>query len=298
MTTTTTTTTTKKTKKTKKTKTSGAQLVTIVAVATLATIVVLALLADVVEGVLGVSGTAIDLGHRYGDAAWPHLLGFNELGQDLFARLLHGARVSLFVGVSAALVATTFGLVIGVAAAVAGGVVDAILMRFTDALLALPVLPLLLVAAALDIGKGTTTTTAVLRIVVLLSVFSWMSVARLARAAARQALALDHVLAAQALGASTWRIVRVHVVPLCLPPVIVQATLEVGGNILAESALSFLGLGVQPPVASWGNMLMSALDVLKTDPPSALLPGLAILLTVLCVQIVGDAARDRFDLRR
>ncbi len=277
---------------------SGARVVNTVAVTTLIVIVVLAMLADVIESVLGISGTAIDLAHRYGDASWPHVLGFNELGQDLFARLLHGARVSLLVGVLAAVVATITGLVVGVTAAVFGGVVDAILMRCTDALLSLPVLPLLLVAAALDIGKGTTTTMAVARIVVLLSVFSWMTVARLARAAARSALALDHVLAATALGASTWRIVRVHVVPLCLPAVIVQATLEVGGNILAESALSFLGLGVQPPVPSWGNMLMSALDVLKTDPPSALLPGVAILLTVLCVQVVGDAARDRFDLRR
>ena len=277
---------------------TASKLVTTAAVTTLVVIVVLAVFANVIESALGISGLSIDLAHRYGDAGWPHLLGFNELGQDLFARLLHGARVSLLVGVLAAVVSTITGLVVGVTAAVFGGVVDAILMRFTDALLALPVLPLLLVAAALDVGKGTTTTTAVLRIVLLLSAFSWMTVARLARAAAKSALALDHVLAATALGASTWRIVRVHVVPLCLPPVIVQATLEVGGNILAESALSFLGLGVQPPVASWGNMLMSALDVLKTDPPSALLPGFAILITVLCVQIVGDAARDRFDMRR
>jgi peptide/nickel transport system permease protein len=258
-------------------------------------LVLLAVFADVIERVLGVSSTTIDLGHRYADAAFPHLLGHNELGQDLFARLLQGARISLLVGVLAAACSTVVGTIVGVTAAVFGGIIDAVLMRLTDALLALPVLPLLLVAAALDIGKGTSTTTAVLRIVLLLSVFSWMTVARLARASARQALSLEHVLAARALGASTWRIVRVHVVPLCLPPILVQATLEVGGNILAESALSFLGLGVQPPTPSWGNMLMSALDVLKTDPPSALAPGLCILLTVLCVQVVGDGVRDRLD---
>lgn len=266
-------------------------------------LVSLAAAADVVEGLLGVSGTAIDLSDRYGDAHWPHLMGKNELGQDLFARLLHGARVSLVTGVLAALAATFLGLAVGLTAAVAssresglgrfGRFVDSALMRFTDALLALPVLPLLLVAAALDVGRTTSPTSAVVRVVVLLSIFSWMTVARLTRAQAQQALALDHVRGAVALGASRWRVVLVHVLPLCLPPVIVQATLEVGGNMLAESALSFLGLGVQPPLPSWGNMLMSALDVLKSDPPSAFLPAAALALTVLAVQTVGDTLRDR-----
>ncbi|MDP2339348.1 MAG: ABC transporter permease [Deltaproteobacteria bacterium] len=266
-----------------------------VAAVVLVVIVVLAALASVIESVLGVSHTGIDLEGRYADAGFPHLLGQNELGQDLFTRLLHGARVSLAVGLLAALVATIVGLLVGMAAAFFGGVVDVVLMRFTDAMLAIPVLPLLLIAAALDVGKGSTATGAVARIVILLGAFSWMTVARLTRAQARQALALDHVAAARALGAGPWRVVVVHVLPLCLPPVVVQATLEVGGNILAESALSFLGLGVQPPVPSWGNMLMSALDVLKTDPPSALLPGCCILLTVLCVQLAGDGVRDLLD---
>ncbi len=268
------------------------------AVVVLAFIVLLAALASVVESVLGVSHTAIDLKGRYADAAFPHLLGQNELGQDLFARLLHGARVSLAVGLLAALVATLAGIVIGMGAAFFGGVVDVVLMRFTDGMLAIPVLPLLLIAAALDIGKGSSALSAVARIVILLGAFSWMGVARLTRAQARQALTLDHTAAARALGAGPWRVVVVHVLPLCLPPVIVQATLEVGGNILAESALSFLGLGVQPPVPSWGNMLMSALDVLKSDPPSALLPGCCILLTVLCVQLAGDGVRDLLDVGR
>jgi len=272
-----------------------------VAAVVLGVIVLLALCAGLIESALGVSATAIDLDGRYADATVfggrPHLLGQNELGQDLFARLLHGARVSLAVGLLAALVATIVGLIVGMAAALYGGVVDVVLMRFTDAMLAIPVLPLLLIAAALDVGKGSTALGAVARIVILLGAFSWMTVARLTRAQARQALALDHVAAARALGAGPWRVVVVHVLPLCLPPVVVQATLEVGGNILAESALSFLGLGVQPPIPSWGNMLMSALDVLKTDPPSALLPGCCILLTVLCVQLAGDGVRDLLDPR-
>lgn len=255
----------------------------------------LALCAGLLESLLGVSGTQIDLAGRYADAGIPHLLGQNELGQDLLARLLHGARVSLAVGILAAAVACVVGVAVGLAAAFFGGVVDVVLMRFTDAMLAIPVLPLLLIASALDVGRADSAAAAVARIVVLLGLFSWMTVARLTRAQARHALALDHVNAARALGAGPGRIVAVHVLPLCLPPVIVQATLEVGGNILAESALSFLGLGVQPPVASWGNMLMSALDVLKTDPPSALLPGCCILLTVLCVQLAGDGLRDLLD---
>lgn len=266
------------------------------AVVVLLVILVLALLASVIESALGVSHTAIDLQGRYADAAFPHLLGQNELGQDLFARLLHGARVSIAVGLLAALVATCAGMFIGMCAAFFGGVVDAVLMRFTDAMLAIPVLPLLLIAAAIDLGpRSGSALMAVTRIVVLLGAFSWMTVARLTRAQARQALALDHTAAARALGAGPWRVVVVHVLPLCLPPVVVQATIEVGGNILAESALSFLGLGVQPPVPSWGNMLMSALDVFKTDPPSGLLPGCCILLTVLCVQLAGDGVRDLFD---
>lgn len=264
-----------------------------VAVAVLVLVVVGAVCASVFEAVLGVDHGAIDLAHRYADAGWPHLMGQNELGQDLFTRLLHGARVSLAVGVMAALSSTTIGVVVGVTAAVRGGVVDAALMRITDALLAVPLLPLLLIASALDIGRSDTALSSTLRIVVLLSAFSWMTVARLARATAAGALGLDHVRAARALGASGARVVVVHVLPSVWPTVIVQATLEVGHNILAESALSFLGLGVQPPVPSWGNMLMSALDVIKTDPPSALLPGCCILLTVLCVQWAGDGLRDR-----
>lgn len=263
----------------------------------LGVIAVLAVGADVIEGVLGVSASTPDLFGRGADAAYPHLLGKNDLGQDLFTRLLHGARISLLVGVLAALLSTIVGTVVGLAAAVRGGVVDGVLMRFTDALLALPVLPLLLVASALDIGTPTSTVGAVLRVVALLSLLSWMPVARLARAQTLAVLHLDHVRAARALGASPLRVLGLHVLPLVWPPVIVQATLEVGGNILAESALSFLGLGVQPPAASWGNMLMGALDVLKSDPPTALLPGLFIVVTVVCVQTLGDALRERLSRR-
>lgn len=270
---------------------------TVVAAVVLGVIVVLALGADVVEAILGVSASTPDLLGRGADAAFPHLLGQNELGQDLFARLLHGARVSLVVGLLAALASTIVGVVVGMAAAVRGGVIDAVLMRLTDALLALPVLPLLLVASALDIGRPTSTVTAVGRVVVLLSLLSWMPVARLARAQTLAVLHLDHVRSARALGASAARVLGVHVLPLVWPPVVVQATLEVGGNILAESALSFLGLGVQPPAASWGNMLMGALDVLKSDPPTALLPGLCIVVTVVCVQTLGDALRERLRSR-
>ena len=274
-----------------------ARLSTLAAAIVLSVIALLALGAGVVEALLGVSSSQPDLIGRGADAAFPHLLGRNELGQDLFTRLLQGARVSLVVGLLGALASTAAGVVVGVTAAVRGGVVDALLMRLTDALLALPVLPLLLVASALDVGRPTSTMAAVGRVVVLLSLLSWMPVARLARAQTLAVLHLDHVRAARALGASSARVLRVHVLPLVWPPVVVQATLEVGGNILAESALSFLGLGVQPPAASWGNMLMGALDTLKSDPPTALLPGLFIVVTVVCVQTLGDALRERLRAR-
>jgi peptide/nickel transport system permease protein len=273
------------------------RLSTLAAGILLSAIALLALGADVIESLLGVSASQPDLMGRGADAAFPHLLGRNELGQDLFTRLLHGARVSLVVGLLGALASTAAGVVVGVTAAVRGGVVDALLMRLTDALLALPVLPLLLVASALDIGRPTSTVAAIARVVVLLSLLSWMPVARLARAQTLAVLHLDHVRAARALGASSARVLGVHVLPLVWPPVVVQATLEVGGNILAESALSFLGLGVQPPAASWGNMLMGALDTLKSDPPTALLPGLCIVVTVVCVQTLGDALRERLRAR-
>lgn len=264
----------------------------VVAAGVVVVLAVLAALAGPLQALLGVSALEVDPGARFLDATGTHLAGRDALGRDLFTRVLLAGRVSLTVGFTAALVATVVGVTVGLAAALAGGVVDALLMRATDALLALPSLPLLLVLAAVDAGRLSSSTSAVARIVALLAVLSWMTVARLVRAEARQILTFDHVAAARALGASPFRVVVVHVLPLCLPGVLVQATLAVGHNLLAESALSFLGLGVPASVPTWGTMLHGALDVVAFDAPTVLLPGAFLLTTSAAVQVLGDGLRD------
>jgi len=249
--------------------------VAVVAVALLLLVVLGALLADVAAVVLGVSGDAVDPARRFADAGGAHLLGTDALGRDLFVRLLLGARTSVAVAVAAAAVATVLGVVVGVVAARAGGVVDAALMRLVDALVALPALPLVLLFAAVDVGQAPSASWALTRVVVLLSVLSWMTTARLVRAQVRQVLALDHVAAARALGATERRIVVVHVLPLCAPTVLVQATLEAAENLVAEGALSFLGL-------------------VAVDPPTALAPAALLFFTAATLQLAGDALRERW----
>jgi peptide/nickel transport system permease protein len=257
-------------------------------------VVVAAVLSPLVAALLGVSVDAVDPARRFADADHVHLLGCDALGRDLFVRLLAGARTSVLVAVAAALVSMTLGVVIGATAALRGGLVDALLMRGVDALAALPTLPVVLLLAALDVGKTPSSSAALTRVVLLLSAFGWMATARLVRAQARHALTLDHVAAARALGASEARIIAVHVLPLCAPAVIVQTSLEAAENLVAEGALSFLGLGVPPPVPSWGNMLTGALDLLAIDPPTVLLPAFALTATAISLQLLGDAARARF----
>jgi peptide/nickel transport system permease protein len=270
----------------------------VVAVAFLAVVFIGALFADVIAAVLGVSAAAVDPAHAFADASATHLLGNDALGRDLFVRLLVGARVSVVVAVAAAVVATVVGVVTGAVAAARGGIVDVVLMRVVDGLASLPSLPLVMMLAAVDVGRVPSTTAAVARVIVLLSVLSWMTTARLVRAQARHALTLDHVAAARALGASEWRVLVVHVLPLGLPAVIVQATLEAATNLVAEGALSFLGLGVPPPQPSWGNMLTGALDVVSSDAPTVVLPGLLLFFTAAALQVCGDVLRTRFIERR
>jgi peptide/nickel transport system permease protein len=266
----------------------------LVAAGVLALLALLAAAAGALAAALGVSPVDVDPAARFADAGFPHLAGRDALGRDLFTRALLAGRMSLLVGLTAALVATGVGVLVGLVAAVGGVVVDAVCMRVTDALLALPALPLLLLLSAAGVGEVTSSSsssTAVLQLVVLLAGLSWMGVARLVRAEARQALTLDHVAAARALGASPIRVVVVHVLPLCLPGVLVQATLAVGANLLTESALSFLGLGVPPSVPTWGTMLVGALDVVAFDAPTALWPGVLLFVTAMAVQVLGDGLR-------
>lgn len=215
-----------------------------------------------------------------------HLLGTDRFGRDILARTMLAARISLLIGFLGSILAGGVGIGIGALAAWSGGFVDRILMGAADALLAIPRLILLLVCAALW-QPGTMT------VIAVLVATGWMAVARLVRAEVLGIRARPFVEAAAALGASSPRILWRHVLPNALGPAIVAITLGVGGAILLESGLSFLGLGVQPPRPSWGNMIADGRDAIVMAPWVALAPGLALIATVVASTLLGDALRDR-----
>lgn len=266
----------------------------------------LALLGVLVLAALAAPLAALALGHdpflpdlfkRFAPPSAAHPLGTDELGRDLLLRLLEGARVSLAVGLLAALAATVIGTLVGLMAAWRGGVWDAVLMRIADGLLALPALPLLVILAALDpavlgLPRGEAAAD-ILRIAVLLAAFGWVGVARLVRATALAVLTRDFVRAARALGVAEFRVLLRHVLPELAAPIAIATALAVGGAVLAESTLSFLGLGIAPPAPSWGNMLANAQELVFQAPLAALWPGLAILLTVLGCNLVADGVARR-----
>lgn len=233
--------------------------------------------------------------------SWQHPLGTNDLGQDQLARMLFGGRISLAVGVAAMLVAIILGSVIGAIAGFYGGLLDLLLMRFTDLFLALPQLPVLLLVLYLfrdPVGAiaGAEAGTFVL-VVLVIGILNWMSVARLVRASFLSLREQTFVRAVRAMGARPWRLMWLHLMPNALSPVIVAATLAVGTAILTESTLSFLGLGFPPDVPTWGRMLYDAQNYIETAPHMAVFPGLAIFLTVLSINYIGDGLRDALDPR-
>jgi peptide/nickel transport system permease protein len=222
---------------------------------------------------------------RRGAPSSAHWFGTDELGRDLLTRILFGARVSLAVGLVSAAVSVAIGVTVGATAGWAGRWIDALLMRLTDAMLSIPRLPLLMIAAAI-------LSPSVAVLIVLVGAAGWMETARVVRAEVQSLKANDFVTAARAVGASSLRVVARHVLPGVLPTAAVATTLAVGRGILLESALSFFGVGVQPPTASWGNMLYQAQTTMSSEPWLGIFPGAFIFLTVLCCNVVGTALTD------
>jgi peptide/nickel transport system permease protein len=260
--------------------------------------------APLAEWLLGVDGDAVDLFALKAPPSRAHPLGTDELGRDLLVRLLYGGQVSLLVGLAAALCAAVIGSIIGLLAGYYGGLLDTFLMRLADGVIALPLLPLLIVLAAIDLNKlglpealVASENISLYRIVALIALVGWTTVARLVRGATLAMREREFVRAAEALGASGLRIMLVHILPNVVSPIIVATTLSIGGIILLESVLSFLGLGIQPPTASWGNMLTSALELIWDAPALVFYPGLLIFVTVIAFNFLGDGLQDALDPR-
>jgi peptide/nickel transport system permease protein len=241
----------------------------------------------------------IDFGQSATPPNWQHPFGTNDLGQDILARVLFGGRISMAVALAAMLVATLLGTFIGAIAGFYGGFIDSILMRTTDLFLALPQLPLLLLIVYLfrdPIRAIAGPETGIFTLVVLvIGGLNWMSVARLVRANFLKLREMEFVMAASAIGARPRRLIWTHIFPNVVSVIIVAATLSVGNAIVTESTLSFLGLGFPPDVPTWGRMLYDAQNYLTSAPHMALFPGLAIFLTVLSINYIGDGLRDALD---
>lgn len=222
--------------------------------------------------------------------SWKHLFGTDDLGRDIFSRALYGARISLSVGLVAVTIAIIIGTLFGSIAGYYGGLIDSTIMRFTDVMLSFPSIFLILAIQAM-------LTPNIYNVMIVIGLTSWMGVARLVRGEYLKIRELSYVEAAKAIGCSNLRIIFRHILPNAQAPIIVAATLGMAGAILTESALSFLGMGVQPPMPSWGNMLMDAQAYMFDAPWMSIIPGLLILITVLSLYFVGEGLREKLNVR-
>ena len=258
-------------------------------IVSLGVLILLYLLAFVGPHLLRYSPDALDLTNMLSGPSRQHLLGTDDNGRDVLARLLYGGQISLTVGIFAVVIADTVGVLLGALAGYFGKVSDTLIMRLTDALLAIPNFLLLLVILSLfspSLGK----------IELAIGLTSWMTVSRLVRGEFLRYKDAEFVQAAKAMGASDWRIIFRHVLPQTVSPVIVASSVLIGAAIILESALSYLGLGIQPPQASWGNMLTGAQNFVWTEPALAIYPGVLILITVSAFNYFGEGLRSAFNV--
>jgi peptide/nickel transport system permease protein len=219
-----------------------------------------------------------------------HWLGTDEVGRDIFARLIYASRISLTIGFLSVVVAVTVGTTLGAIAGYFGGAADNVIMRLTDAVLSIPVLFFLIV---LSVSLGPSVRT----MIVVIGLLSWMELARIIRATFLSLRKREFVEAARTIGTSNAAIIVRHILPNSLAPIVVAATLGVGNALITEATVSYLGLGVQPPTPSWGNMLYNAQSYFFNAPWITLYPGAMILVTVLCINFIGDGLRDALDPR-
>lgn len=225
-------------------------------------------------------------------ASFAHILGTDDVGRDEFSRLLYGARVSMLVGVISMFVSMAIGVSIGATAGFYSGWIDNVFMRITDVFLAVPLYLILFVMSAFFVAGGSDS---VNKVILLIGFFSWANTARIARGEFLSLREREYMTAARAVGIGDFRMIVWHMLPNAIGPLIVNATLLIGGNIILESTLSFFNFGIQPPDASWGNMLNFSQDYFTTNPILVLAPGLALLLTVLSFNLMGDGLRDALD---
>lgn len=249
-------------------------------------------------------GNQVDPRNRNQAPTMEHPLGTDQVGRSVLIRMIYGGQISLAIGVMAAAIAVTVGTIVGLTAGYFGGWVDAILMRIVEALLAIPTLVLLLLLSN-NLARSTTTfnvlgrtvSISVVAIVLIIGLLGWMGLSRIVRSMVLSIKEQEFVAAARVIGASDLRILTTHILPNCLAPIIVAATLGVGNAIITEAYLSFLGFGVLPPTATWGNILTRAQDLIDRVWWMWMAPGAAITITVLSINFIGDGLRDALDPR-
>jgi peptide/nickel transport system permease protein len=253
---------------------------------------------------LGIDPYNADLLSQYQPPSPDHPLGTDDAGRDELVRLMLGGQISLLVGILSTVAGSIVGLTIGVIAGYFGGRVDSLLMRFTDGVIALPLLPLLIVLGAVDLTKlgfskefANSGAAGFWRVVLIIALVDWTAIARLTRAATMALKERDYVRSARASGGSARYVMLTHILPNVATPLIVAVTLTVGRVILFESVLSFLGFGIVVPTPSWGNMLNNAQELVTTAPALAIYPGLLIFITVIAVNFLGDGLQHAFDPR-